>query len=220
MEELARALGREGDQVAPGAGRELARSLDRVAEQVAGPAGADDKEGRQLGDDLARTRELRERLADLERQIAEAGKPASAEGGGRPGSGTPSPGSAPDANASDSRLSALRRQYLEALERAREADPQLRESIAGTGGPGSTPVGQAMVTSAPGTEAFKQDFARWEALHRDITLGLERLEASLSQQVIERASKNRLPSGNADRTPPEYASSVERYFRALAEEPR
>jgi hypothetical protein len=32
-----------------------------------------------------------------------------------------------------------------------------------------------MVSSAPGTEAFKQDFTRWETLHRELTLGLERL---------------------------------------------
>ena len=77
-----------------------------------------------------------------------------------------------------------------------------------------------MVTSAPGTEAFKQDFARWESLHRELTLGLERVEASLSQRVIEKAARERLPSGSADATPPEYAESVDRYFRALAQEPR
>ena len=74
--------------------------------------------------------------------------------------------------------------------------------------------------SAPGTEAFKQDCARWESLHRELTLGLERLEASLSQRVIEKAGRERLPSGSADATPPEYAESVDRYFRALAQEPR
>ena len=220
MRELARALGAGGTKAQPDAGSDLARSLDRVAEQVAGPAGADDKEGRQLGDDLARTRELRERLADLERQIAESGKGTTSASAGRAGSGTPSAGGSPDAKAEAARLGELRRQYLETLSRARDANPQLRESMAGTGGAGSTPVGQGMVTSAPGTEAFKQDFARWEALHRDITLGLERLEASLSQRVIERASRDRLPSGNADATPPEYAGSVDRYFKALAEEPR
>jgi hypothetical protein len=77
-----------------------------------------------------------------------------------------------------------------------------------------------MVTAAPGTEAFKQDFARWESLHREVTLGLERYEASLSRKAIDKASRERLRSGGADVTPPEYASSVDRYFRALAAEPR
>jgi len=76
------------------------------------------------------------------------------------------------------------------------------------------------VTAAPGTEAFKQDFARWESLHREVTLGLERYEASLSRRAIDKAARERLRSGGADATPPEYASSVERYFRALAAEPR
>lgn len=77
-----------------------------------------------------------------------------------------------------------------------------------------------MVTAAPGTEAFKQDFARWESLHREVTLGLERYEASLSRRTIDKAARERLRNGGADLTPPEYASSVERYFRALAAEPR
>jgi hypothetical protein len=38
--------------------------------------------------------------------------------------------------------------------------------------------------------------------------------------VIEKAARERLPSGSADATPPEYAESVDRYFRALAQEPR
>jgi hypothetical protein len=77
-----------------------------------------------------------------------------------------------------------------------------------------------MVTAAPGTEAFKQDFARWESLHREVTLGLERYEASLSHKAIEKAARDRLRSGGVDGTPPEYASSVDRYFRTLASEPR
>jgi hypothetical protein len=77
-----------------------------------------------------------------------------------------------------------------------------------------------MVTAAPGTEAFKQDFARWEALHREVTLGLERHEASLSHRTIEKAARERLRSGGAESTLPEYASSIDRYFRALAAEPR
>ncbi len=108
---------------------------------------------------------------------------------------------------------------METLRRAAESDDQLRNVAEGTGGAGSTPVGQTMVTAAPGTEAFKQDYAQWESLHRGVALGLERLEASLSQQLIERASRDRLRSGNADQTPPEYADSVDRYFKALAEEP-
>ena len=54
----------------------------------------------------------------------------------------------------------------------------------------STPEGQEMVSSAPGTQAFKQDFSKWETLHKEIALGLERLEAALSQRVVERRHAN------------------------------
>ena len=84
----------------------------------------------------------------------------------------------------------------------------------------STPVDQQMVTSAPGTQAFKQDFSKWETLHKDVALGLERLEAALSQRVVERAARERLRTGSADRVPDQYRSTVDRYYRALAQEPR
>ena len=152
---------------------------------------------------------MRERLAELERQVSEevsrqkaAGTPSSQKGAS---SGDGSPGD-PSAQASQSRrLAELQRQYTDELKKAAESDERLREAVvAGTGGAGSTPVGQTMVTSAPGTEAFKQDFARWETLHRELTLGLERLEASLSQRVIEKAARERLRSGQRRR----YAATV------------
>jgi len=77
-----------------------------------------------------------------------------------------------------------------------------------------------MVTSAPGTQAFKQDFAKWESLHKEVALGLEKLEAALSQRVVERAARERLRTGGVDRVPDTYRATVERYYRALAEEPR
>ena len=225
MREMARGLQNDPRAAHPEQGRDVARSLDRLADQVAGTGGGRDREGQQLSDGLSRTRELRERLAELERQIGEevsrqkAAANPSAQKGTSNGDGSPGDPSAP---ASQSRrLAELQRQYTDELNKAAGSDERLREAVvAGTGGAGSTPVGQTMVTSAPGTEAFKQDFARWESLHRELTLGLERLEASLSQRVIEKAGRERLPSGSADATPPEYAESVDRYFRALAQEPR
>jgi hypothetical protein len=225
MRDMARGLQDDPKSAKPEQGRDVARSLDRLADQVAGTIGGRDREGQQLSDGLSRTRELRERLAELERQIGEqvgrqkaTGDP-SAQKGTSEGDGSPGD---PSAQASQSRrLAELQRQYTDELKKAADSDERVREAVvAGTGGAGSTPVGQTMVTSAPGTEAFKQDFARWESLHRELTLGLERLEASLSQRVIEKAARERLPSGSADATPSEYADSVDRYFRALAQEPR
>ena len=55
--------------------RAVARELDRLADKVGGTqsSGAD-REGQQLADDLSKARELRDRLADLQRQIEAAGK--------------------------------------------------------------------------------------------------------------------------------------------------
>jgi hypothetical protein len=221
MREIARRLQDDGSATTPGAGQQIARSLDRLADRVGGSAAGHDREGQELGENLAKARDLRERLAELERQIAEQSQ-RSSSAKSESASGTPSAdGTKPGERDRDeaAKLADLRKQYLDALREA-SGDERMREAVAGTSGAGSTPVGQAMVTAAPGTEAFKQDFARWESLHREVMLGLERYEASLSRRTVDKAARERLRSGGADATPPEYASSVERYFRALAAEPR
>ncbi len=226
----------QGDQQ-----RSLARELDRLADSVGGAkSGGSDKEGQQLADELAKTRALRERLGDLQREIesaarkdqpgkqADAGKPGDraasgkeGERGGQDGSGKAGePGKKPGDPGDTRRLAELRREYLDELRKAGDVGGQLEQSSPGTGRAMSTPVGQEMVSSAPGTEAFKQDFSKWESLHKEIALGLERLEASLSQRVVERAARERLRTGNADRVPDAYRTTVDRYYRALAQEPR
>ncbi len=264
MRELARGLQKGDDAKQAETGRDLARSLDRLADRLGGSTGRTDPEGRRLADDLSRTRELRERLADLQRQLAQLGRqgnqgeqqgqasdsrrngqqqspnqsPGRQQGGQRASEqGSPSasgPGSGENGAAASAepgesggqagrerarQIGALRQRYLEELRRAGEADERISQLAPSTSGYGATPEGQGMVSSAPGTEAFKQDFTRWETLHRELTLGLERLESDLSQRVIEKAAKERLRSGNADRTPAEYRSSVDKYFRTLAQEP-
>jgi hypothetical protein len=228
--------------------------MDRVADRLGEASGSKTANDRKLSDQLARTRELKEDMNELQRRIQRLGRdvqgataqaaqgkgdPRQAQAGeesrsdaagagtaGRAGEGagpgagnTPQggqPGAGGDARADARReLQQLQRQYGE---RMREAD-RLRQEL-GRGrqaGPqGSTPEGQEMVGSAPGTEAFKQDFSRWELLHKDVTLGLERIEASLSQALLERAARDRLKAGAADRAPDDYERAVDAYFRSLA----
>ena len=214
--------------------RAVARELDRLADKVGGTqsTGAD-REGTQLSDDLAKARELRDRLADLQRQIEAAGKqaasgeaaPKKGESGRQARPGTPDGsgdqgGRGTAGDQGQRRLAELQREYLEQVRNAGELSERLEQASPGTGRAMSTPVDQQMVTSAPGTQAFKQDFSKWETLHKDISLGLERLEAALSQRVVERAARERLRSGAADRVPDTYRSTVDRYYRALAQEPR
>jgi hypothetical protein len=77
-------------------------------------------------------------------------------------------------------------------------------------------MGHEFSTSAPGTEAFKQDYAKWDVLRKDVALALEQVESSLAQKLSEREAKDRLNAGGDDRAPAEYTESVSRYYRSLA----
>jgi hypothetical protein len=74
-----------------------------------------------------------------------------------------------------------------------------------------------MTFSAPGTEAFKQDFSRWQALRDQATRALDRVSSNIAQRLgqknrqIERAS-----SGLDDRAPASYRAQVDAYFKAIA----
>ncbi|MGH2601695.1 MAG: hypothetical protein ACRDJ9_20200 [Dehalococcoidia bacterium] len=89
------------------------------------------------------------------------------------------------------------------------------ESAAGSG----TPEHQEFSRSAPGTEAFKQDFSRWDDLRKDVVTALEALELSLSEQLAERDARNRLNAGGDERAPERYSESVARYYRSIARKP-
>lgn len=76
--------------------------------------------------------------------------------------------------------------------------------------------GSAPSRSAPGTEAFKQDFARWDVLKQGVALALERLEATLSDRLRELADRHRLDAGGDDQAPEQYRRQVSRYYRSIA----
>ena len=50
-------------------------------------------------------------------------------------------------------------------------------------------------------------------------LRLEQLEAAISQKMLEKAAKDRMRSGAADRAPDRYQRAVDDYFRSLASRP-
>ena len=70
--------------------------------------------------------------------------------------------------------------------------------------------------TAPGTEAFKQDFAKWEEMRRQATLALETIEASLSKKLQVKQAKDRLAAGSDDKAPDGYQKQVDSYFKAIA----
>ena len=70
--------------------------------------------------------------------------------------------------------------------------------------------------SAPGTEAFKQDFAKWEEMRRQATQALDNVESSLSKKIQEKQAKDRLAAGADDNAPAGYEKQVDSYFKAIA----
>ena len=40
-----------------------------------------------------------------------------------------------------------------------------------------------MTLSAPGTEAFKQDFAKWQEMKRQVSAALEQVESTLAKKA-------------------------------------
>jgi hypothetical protein len=218
---------RTGAPSQAGAQQELARSLDRLADRLNLADTPQDDESRKLNEQVARVRELRNRMDDLTRQLQELDQQASnaqrgtpqpgSQGQGRaaragePGQGQG--GSAGDPATLDQLRSEIARQLRDVRELVNETP---RSNARTTGGPGSTYEGQGMVLSAPGSEGFKQDFAKWQELTREVTLALDETESTLSKRLQEKTSKDRLASGGDERPPAEYQQQVDAYFKALA----
>ena len=97
------------------------------------------------------------------------------------------------------------------IDQLRRDDPSLTR-----GGPGFTFEGQGTVFASPGTEGFKQDFAKWEDLRRQATLALDHAESTLSKKLQAKQARDRLAAGADDNPPPEYKKQVDSYFKAIA----
>jgi hypothetical protein len=238
----------------------LAQGAGRVAERL-GSSVAGSPEARQLAEQLARLRGLRERMDDIEQRLREAvqrnGADPSRAQGARPGApnarpeqpqsansgqngprgSQPSPGQSGGQQAGSQQgaaqqggagggggaageIARLQEEYNNALRETRGLMDSLGRQQGGSqNGAMGTPEQHEFSRSAPGTEAFKQDYSRWDSLTKDVNLALEQIEASLARQLSERAAKDRVHSGNDDRAPAQYTESVSRYYRSLAKKP-
>jgi hypothetical protein len=112
----------------------------------------------------------------------------------------------------------LREEVQRAAQETRELMEQLRrdDPSFSRGGAGFTFEGQGMSTSAPGTEAFKQDFAKWDDLRRQMSAALESAQSAISKKLQAKESKERLAAGTDDKAPPEYRKQTDAYFKAIA----
>jgi hypothetical protein len=205
--------------------QDLADELERLADRLGEIGDAQDDESRRLSERLARARELREQLDRVGSALDSAGRqteratadasPKKAPGDrGRTGEGRRGAGGQDLTRLTEESLRQLR-EVGNLMEQLRRDDPSLSRN-----GAGFTFEGQGMVRSAPGTEAFKQDFARWEVLRRRALVALEQVESALAQKLQAKESKDRLAVGVDDRTPPEYQSQVGSYFKAIASKKR
>lgn len=205
--------------------QELTRALDRVAEKMASAGGDRDAESRRMSEQLSRARELRDRMSELERQMADASKasPQTAPGkGGKESGSASSTGKAGRAgeqstgsNGGSGELGRLQEEYARQLREAQQLSSELRRDNQ-EGLAGSTPETWERSVSSPGTEGFKQDFSNWDVLRKDVALALERMEQSLAGQLREKEGRDRLNAGPDDQAPEEYRTLVEQYFQSLA----
>ena len=202
-----------------GPGRDLAQQLDRIADKLSSPAGGREAESQKLSEQLARAQELKDRLAETGRQLQNA---ASQNGSTRtPGDrGRAGQGRQGGGGGSSVDVTQLREEYARQLQETQALVDQLRRddpAFTRGGGAGFTfddPT--RMVLSAPGTEAFKQDFAKWEDLRRQATQALDRVETAVSKKLQAKQAKDRLSAGVDDKAPTEYQKQVDSYFKAIA----
>jgi hypothetical protein len=110
-------------------------------------------------------------------------------------------------------LARLQEEYRRELQKTEELMRQVQGQAAGMGG---TPEHHEFSRSAPGTEAFKQDYSRWDSLRKDVNLAIEKLQASLSTKLSEQQTRDRVNAGADDRVPEEYRALIAKYYQSLA----
>jgi Domain of unknown function (DUF4175) len=224
-----------------GQSEDLARALDKVAEQLGAATGTRDAESQRLSSQIARTQELRDRLAELQQSmdsLARASDAAQRDANGQQSpagarEGTPSPGQNPaqpgasgrqgtsgqqgsSAGGSGGDVARLQRDVEEQMREAQRMTEDLRRQNPGMQKGGSTPEDWQRSVSAPGTEGFKQDFAKWESLKKNLMLALEQTESKLSDQLRAREKVDRLNVGRYESAPESYRELVDRYYQSLA----
>ena len=150
-----------------------------------------------LSDQLGRAQELRDRLDKVQRSMEQLAQ-------GSPGAqGSPS-------------NEALKHDLEQQLQDAQALSQQMARDLPGFEKGGATPEQWQRSVSSPGTEAFKQDFAKWESLKKNLQVALERTESQLSEQLRVRETRERLNAGRHDAVSDTYRALVDRYYQSLA----
>ena len=199
--ELQRQNARDAASKAAAAAGQLRRA--EAGLQNSRPAAADaTSETRGLADALDSLRKTRDDLTRLQRRLEKASREDRERGqqGARAGS----------------ELERAQQDYTRALQRAQEMVRGTPQPGKNTGLAASTPEQHEWSWGAPGTEAWKQDFSKWEALGNNLGRALERSESSVADRLSKSLARDRLRGGAAERVPDGYAERVARYYESLA----
>jgi hypothetical protein len=195
----------KGNQTGQRASTEdIARALDAVAERL-GAASGQSAQAQRLSDDLSRIRQMRENLAGLDRQLSQL------RGRGAPQDSSPSP------NGRGAQQSGVGTQSGDPdlpWQEARDLLQQLRQGNLDANLPDDQGFNPGR--SAPGTEAWKQDFAKWDELKVQIAAALEKAERTTADELRGQQATDRLNAGASQAVPEAYRRLVEKYYRALA----
>ena len=217
MRAAAREMRDQPSKATAGAEQQVADALDRVARRLNGvDAGGARGDAQRLADQLDHVRDARERLARLEQQVTQAQRDEAAKQAPRGGGGRGSqPSTDGERGSASGDLQRLQQEYTREAQRTRDMVDRLQRGAPESGAGGSTPEQHEWSRSAPGTEAWKQDYAQWDGLRKDVTRALERYEAGVADK-LSRLTADRLRAGGSDRVPDEYQRRIANYFEALA----
>ncbi len=245
MRQAAEAMRQGAAQTVDPSGKpeEMARALDKVAERLGAATGTRDSETAKLSEQLGRTQELRDRMTKLQQSmdaLARAGQPSQANAQGQPGQpgqqGQPSQSPAPSQGSSSpgggqaggtaqqgageggrgAEVERLQREVNDQMREVQRLADDVRKQNPGMQKGNTTPEDWQRSVSAPGTESFKQDFAKWESLKKSLEVALERTESQLSDQLRARENRERLNAGRHDAVADSYRDLVDRYYQSLA----
>ncbi len=204
--------GSEGQQKKPG----------DPQRDASGSGSRRDAESRAISEQRGRAQQLRQNIERVTRELEKVGQQ---EAGRNTPNGQKAPNQTgktderrePGPGGRGDEITRLREQAARELERTRELLDELRrqDPSFASGGAGFTFEGAGMVFSSPGTEAFKQDLARWQTLSAQATRALDRAESSLSNRLQENDASGRLAAGVNGKAPAAYQQQVDRYFKAL-----
>jgi archaellum component FlaC len=221
MRQGARDMRDQPSKASAGAEQQLADALDRVARRLNGvDAGGAKGETQRLAEQLDQVRDARDRLARLEQQVRQAQRDQAAaqEQQGAAGRSAPRSGDGQQGSASGD-LQRLQQEYAQEAHRTREMVDRLQRGTPESSLGGATPEQHEWSRSAPGTEAWKQDYGEWDGLRKDVTRALEHYETGVADKLSRALTADRLRAGGSDRVPDDYQGRIAKYFEALARKP-